>query len=590
MKSKISFAILHLSSTIQEGLLLKNITLIILLVVSMISIPSLTWARPAAQRLSFAQQYFQTIQNHSSQASASGILTGDIYVNDVQSSKDLEFKLPITACIAGHCIDHDYGTSLKWVFSAKGNIIYHYDVPFTIQFDMPDKVYPGQIIRFEPHIVWDSPFIKSTQDYEFFHTTLNWVDLPADGMDDLIINFTQYATSARIEGKIPIVPGVSSEHSDFNETITFPPFNQGEGQWPPFGDYASKTILGGKGQQTCLGNTASNVNPLGKMPALSVSATCLSKPAWQQDTEYFKLAATVLESTPAAAAGLAIDAIREVGGLRLDEAVTGKIYRADSVNVQLSERPSMEVPRELVPGQSWNINAPLIVKYRVQSKSQFSYPLSYHLSFDWIGGDPQTIANEDLLSFFAGESDFTPWEIKESQVAITRTVQVVSQSDYYQSLIHVGEHFKEFEWLPSKMNVAVSAHPPGVKIADSKDAKKIIRQRIEISFPIPAAKQAFPPEGQYAVILGKTTQASAAQITEAFRGKGINAYVARIPDLGESVITFGSFIQEQDAQQFLRMLKEVFRIDGKVSTIVDKEHVSPIGADVLTKVRARRGR
>jgi len=533
------------------------------------------------------KKYFEQMRGFSNSINATGVLIGDIQSNNISSSTNnlLEFGDTQHVCYAipftDSCLSEaDYGWNVKWTFSAKGQIIYHYNVPYKFVINLPKKVYPGQRIRFEPNITWQKPIIDSTQDFEYYHTSSSWFDIP-DGFDSLSFSFTQYAASANLNGAIPLHPYVDATH--FDENISFYPFDQGGGQWP-IDDPASKTILGGKGSQRCSGGSTDIVNQVDAMPSISVFTSCKSGSLWQQNTEYFKLLNTILSYTPAAFVVPAFEIVRAAGQFRLNESINGKIHRTDVVNVQLSEAPYMNVPSNIIPGENWVINVPVKIKYRVQSKSLFSYPLSYALTYSSILDGNKQIANEPLESIPAGESDFTSWENHEDSLTITGTVPIISQSEYMNDFITISKDPIAFAYPQRNMNV----HPSGIKIANPQNTKRISHTNLKVPFPKPSVEQGFPLSGQYTVIIGKTSPTMAVEIINELKNFGISSFTLNFPSTKDKGITLGSFLKEKDAQLVSYLLKKGFNLDSVVQSSIDLKSFQPINSNLLAKLRSKK--
>ncbi len=538
-----------------------------------------------------SQDYFGEMVGYSWKGSTAGAFQGTIHIDNVQSGTlplqlGYTYHLCIPYPLVGGCMyEHDYGTSVSWTFSAQGAIDYQYNLPFVFNFTFPIQVYPGQHIRLEPNFSWGNPAIVVTQNYEFYQTTSSWTDAPFDGLDDLSLSFTQYATKANLNGGVPAVPGFDA--MPFGVDFDFFPFNQGGGEWP-IGDHASMTKLGGRGSLTCSGGNIWGFDPAGE---LEVWVEGTSNAAWQQANEHFQIAATVLQYIPPTVPiGAALGVVRDLGKLRLNESLNGRISRADFVNFQISEMPFTDVPSNLVPGQIWDYEVPVTVKYRIQSMSRFHYPLSYNVTFDMRGIDPQTLVNEPLMSWGAGGlMDFTPWQEREIIVPIKVKVPVVSKGGYKPGLILEKTSVSSaFYKPPKKMLVTPPLVRPGVKVAAAQDARRFIRKTATVPFPKPTAQKGVPLSGHHTAILGRTSQATAAQIVDDLKSKGIDAFMVDVPGSQDKVITLGSFANANDAKLIANMLREAFHIDSNVSQVVNSTSYAPIKSDVLPKLRSGR--
>ena len=562
-------------------------------------------------------QYFQALDSDSVTIKATGsfydrIVNPNVKTNSMDYFEGrLGYIVPLCIGAGGYCINdtHNYGTMTNWYFQTQGAVTYNYNIPFSVEFRLPNTVYPGQRIYLAPTFNWSSPSITTAQDYEFWQVTTNWSDAPFDGLDDLTINYTQYASKGHLYLGIPAIPGMNA--ITFGGDITVFPFDSGGGSWPlPPETPISTTKLGGRGSLNFSGGTTFNIkNP---HPAeVSIGGSGTSEPAWQQKDEYFGLAAYVLRTIPyTSTIGAALTAAQIAGEFQLNSELNGRIYRQDQVNLQISEA-YVDVPT-MFQQVAGDFDYTVTVKYKVQGRSDFSYILGYKMSFDMRWIDPKVIIDEPLISIPAGAAPvpslpasipenswirslfpptwwgpaLTDWIDRYYQFKIKGRTRVVSFDQYVAKALKITpSDFANFSNPPRPVSVTLSPYKAGVKVASAQDPKKvIILPRGMASLPRPTALVGVPLKGQSTVALGVTSQVTAEQIINALTRKGINGFMVAVPGSLNKVITLGSFANIKDAQLLSNMLKEGFQVESLVSQFIDSKSYVPIKSDVLTKL------
>jgi cell division septation protein DedD len=89
------------------------------------------------------------------------------------------------------------------------------------------------------------------------------------------------------------------------------------------------------------------------------------------------------------------------------------------------------------------------------------------------------------------------------------------------------------------------------------------------------------------VILGLASSTTAAQIRDALKKKGIDAFIVPVKDAQGVVITLGSFADKKQAYTLSGLLGEGFKIRSFVSQSIDKKYYKPIGDDALRKLQSK---
>ena len=548
-----------------------------------------------------AQKYFNFLGNYSWPYRASGSFISNFPNPYVQSSSGDYFHkigweyevhfcftedVPVVGDVVGAvagvfgaegCLyeyTHVYGFLLNWDFNVRGPINYYYNIPFTASLRFPTTVYPGQRIYLDPTFTWGAPQVGATQGYESSLTSSTYVDFPLDFIDTLSTNYTQYAKKAHLDGQIPIsafVPAIPFNTSPAD--IPFP----GSGSWG-----GSTTTLGATGNLNTFGNKL--VSWEATKCSVDAYGDSGSNPAWYQGHEQFELVATVLQYIPITAPiGAGLNYVRELGGFKLNTGLNGSIYRADQINLELSEAPYIDVPMDQKPGSTWSFNQPVTVKYRVRGWSGFSYPITCNVTFDMKGISTKTLLTLPVTSISAGEASIG-WQEKVAQLILKGSVPVVQKTNYNRSLIVESTSFANFYNPPGTVSLRVSPFKPGVKVASLQDTQKVIREKATVFLPKATAKVGVPLAGQYTVILGKTSEATGQQIINVLKSKAISGFMVAVPGSQEKVITLGSFANRKSAETLSGMLSEVFRIESIVSQVIDSKSYVPIKSDVLTKL------
>ena len=537
-----------------------------------------------------ARTYQRFFGDYSWPSQSSGVFTGTFTnPNAFSSSYDFfhgfGYTKHIDVCIpyTDQCIySHDYGATINWDFNATGPINYTYNIPFEVSFSMPTTVFPGQRIYLTPTFTWASqgqnPGIATTQDYEYSHVTSAWMDAPFDGLDDLSIRFTQYATKANLDLEFPVLPFLPSV--PLNVDLTCYPFNTGGGSWN-----GSYTKLGGTGTLPNSGAIAFNLQPTEIYVGAPAS---ISPSAWRQGHELFELTASVLLMIPTPAtiaAGAALDFVRAAGDFELRTELDGSIARQDVIGMMISDLPYVDVPTSLTAGDSWTFSEiPVAVKYKVYGWSSFWFPMGYNITFDMVGIDPKQILHEDLLWVAAGGAT-TEWIDQEGVFKITGRVPVVKRDQYPDRLRLDATQRLDSTAQPNKTRMSFQSVPGGVHLSDSRALLKKVHISERVYLPQPTVAQGKPALHHYTVILGATPSGRATRVIEALRTKGIKGFAVPLTGSANKLLTLGSFSDEKQAKTLAGMMKEIFNLDGVVTKTTVQPHYTPLGEEIVARIR-----
>ncbi len=556
------------------------------LLLALVCASPLAAQRPPYQLGQQAQRYFESLFGVSVPMSADGTFLDSVSTSNAAStSGDLfHFDWVYTVCVPnlfGGCIwSHDYNEQVHWDFNVGGPLTYVYQLPFSVTFDFPETVSPGERVYLRPMFTWANPQIRTTQAAEYSHTSSVKFDAPFDGLDEFSAVFTQHSSTADLHLRFPVLPLVPSVPLDLTDI----PTPGGGGSWG-----GSYTYLGGTASLPGVGTTVLYTSPseitLGGSGC--PQATCASVEAWRQGHELFELISTVLQLVPTpvtVAAGTALSVVRTLGDFRLDVYVGGSIAREDYLNAYISDLPYVDVPE--TAKDFWEFtDLPVTVPYRVIAVSRFWYPLGYRVTFDMLGIDPTQLAGQDLYAFGVGQVRADDQD-RIGTFRVSGKVRVVEPAQGRQRLrvdpIHpLGGTAQAREF---------GRDVPGVRrisVARPMTYQRVRRQSVRIAFPKPAVRTGQPQAGQQTVILGTAPDAQVPGIVANYRGQGIEAFPVAVSDSRDKVITFGSFATERDATLFANMMKEIYGVETAVSPRIEPRFYRPIRAQLAPRVQRR---
>jgi hypothetical protein len=530
----------------------------------------------AYQLTSEGQAYFNALSQVSWPSHSTGVFSGAWSNPNVLSSTYDQFYFEhIYTLSVPYLYSHDYGIKANCTFSVTGPINYSFNIPYSVDVDLPDTVYLGQRVFLAPAFMWgngtDVPKVSASQNYSFSCApSLLWLDAP-DGFDAWAFGFDAQASKTHVSADIPVLPLCDALHLATDVAAT--PFNVSYG-----GSYQK---LSGSGT---LNNSGTIPVDLRQPNEVRVAATGVTGAAWYTGQEQFALAAFVLSKIPITApAGLAIDFLRIVGQFQFTQQLQASIHRDDVVYLQVAELPYIDIPK-YSSGPTLVIDMDVPVKFRVCYQSFFYLPISFNVAFDMIGIDKKTLLDLQLAEVNAGSAlsgwiDFTPTpkiHVK-GQVVVKPREQIKVQLPLLTSTTQ-----------PAKQLFTASPVPlaAGRTLATLSQTRKVFRGSKTVAIPQPTVQTGLPQAGQYTVILGHTTQATATQICDALKKKGITAFAVKVSDPPGYAITFGSFADKKAAYTLAGILGEGFKLRCNVSSTMDKKYFVPIGNEVLTKIQA----
>jgi hypothetical protein len=150
-----------LSNHVQAG---KRTAL--LLVLAFVFIPNLTFGGGYKLGTPAAIQYFDTMKRYSIPGISTGVVSGGITNDSVGSNAGFndEYYKTFDYLVTSDTVGAEVGINL----SSSGAVTYNYQIPFSVTYDFPDQVYPGQRIYLEPTFAWDTPTLTSTQQYNYY--------------------------------------------------------------------------------------------------------------------------------------------------------------------------------------------------------------------------------------------------------------------------------------------------------------------------------------------------------------------------------------------------------------------------------------
>lgn len=493
---------------------------------------------------------------------------------------DRVYPITVTVPYTDYVIySHDYGEQLDFDLNASGRTDYTYQFPYNVNFEFPDKVYPGERVVLRPVFDWTLVQVKATQQVAYSFASYAWLDAPFDGLDAASIQYTQRPSDADLHLHFPVFPLIPSVPLDI-DNITVPPFNSGGGD---FGGISVK--LGGTGSLADSGWT----NAQGTGPEIWAISEPDSISAWGMQAEIFQLTANILSFIPSGvtqAVAVCLEAVRWAGDFRLNVNLQGNIKKWDYAVVIPSDLDVyVDVPASVQPGGVWEFtDLPVTVKYAVRTGTSIWYPMDFLVTFDMRMIDEDTLVNQPLYDFYAGVTwsdwkDTTGTFLISGRVPVTTRAGVLPQPQVVPHLTLPGPAAHRATLVPPT--------PPGIRLAHPRALQRVIHRNVTVHFPEPTAKQGQPQAGHQTVILGRAPNSTAATIVAASRRYGIEAFLVTVPHSSDKVITFGSFANARDATLFSNMLKEIFQVESAVAPQIIVQKVPTIGNDVLSKLRSR---
>ena len=349
----------------------------------------LQFMRPAMQQY-FGQQQ-PGIPN-----SATGIISGTAASNDVYLSDGSNFDLSLTKNFP-RSGENGVRESLDFI-TGGAPVNYTYDVPYSLSFDFPTEVTPGERVYLNPTVTWESPWLQATEDLTFMTDHSLWLNAPYDGLSPLDITLRQYADKLVVEGSVPVVPGLDP----FSGSLTLDsgsiwPLNDfGDGE-ASFNGVTNK--LGGVGSLSTFGNFKDAVGD--NYITIGTNSGAFTD-AWRTDGDQIAFLKAVpfvnYVATP-----------MDLLGFDLNHTFDIDIWRQDLAYFELTSLPYIDIPAGATPGTPYNFDLNVPLDYRGTAVSYFDYLFNTKVTFDGLGFDKKTLLDIQLGSLRIGQvrSDFT---------------------------------------------------------------------------------------------------------------------------------------------------------------------------------------
>jgi hypothetical protein len=295
----------------------------------------------------------------------------------------------------------EYGVHNAWKFRVQGPIEYTYSAPFTLEFDLPGCVQAGWPVRMRNvrfhwgNLASSGPVLSGTHQFDYSTDGYVRADFPFDGLDHLVLDFTQHPDHLALRALVPTIP--------LADSIWIPE----TGELPIGGDFDDGTACFSGGCSTLAGTgmtlatEGGDVQGSGTLDqsgdnfiALRTAANA-SPLAWSSGADQIALAANVLLRLPPppAIVGGVLEVL-DLAGFDLDTTFDMAVKRRDDVfieRVRVGTAVANVDPQ--APAGDTTLTFSLPITYRVNTDSSFWYPLSFNVTFDGPGFDPQTLVH-----------------------------------------------------------------------------------------------------------------------------------------------------------------------------------------------------
>jgi alpha-tubulin suppressor-like RCC1 family protein len=353
---------------------------------------------------------------------ATGVISGTTLSDNVYLSDGSDFDFSYTRDFRW---SGENGLKERFDFITEGGPIkYSYHIPYSITFDFPVEVYPGQRVYLNPNINWRSPSLQGSHDFNFRTEQYLWLNAPYDGLAPLEFFWSQYHDRLEFNGSFPLGPELGAVSMSFTLDSNSP--------WPlsDFGDGEASfkgvtQKLGGIGQLDTSGGITEVVGEdyivVGTNPGVFRDAWYSSgdQISFCTSIPYVNIAAGILS-------GL---------GFTLNHYLDMYIWRQDKIKIELASLPFIDIPSNATPGTNFDLsNTPVQLEYKGIAVSEFQYPITTKMTFDGHFFDPKTLFEINLGSIPVGSAmspivDGNQYFTGQSIFNISGSVPVVSKCD-----------------------------------------------------------------------------------------------------------------------------------------------------------------
>lgn len=344
------------------------------------------------------QQYFQQLQG-GIPTSATGTISGTAASNSVNLSDGSYFDFSVTKNFP-FSGENGLKESLDFITDG-GPVNYTYDVPYSLSFDFPTEVTPGERVYLNPTVTWGDPWLQVAQNLTFRTDHNLWLNAPYDGLSPIEITLQQFHDKLVVSGSVPVVPGLDPFSGSLTlDSGSIPPLNTfGDGE-ATFQGVTNK--LGGVGSLSTLGGY---IEAVGDNYITFGTAPSAFTDAWRTDGDQIAFLRAVPYVNYVA---IPMDLL----GFDLNHTFDIDIQRSDVTYLKLTSLPYIDIPDDVTPGTLYDLslNGPVLLDYSGIAISYFDYLVNTKVTFDGPGFDYEILLNTPLGSIGLGQTpqlDFT---------------------------------------------------------------------------------------------------------------------------------------------------------------------------------------
>lgn len=344
--------------------------------------------------------------------SATGEIAGSASIAAASLSDGDYFDLAVTKDFAG---SGENGLRETLDFNVSGGAVnYSFDVDYSLTFEFPSEVRPGDRVYLNPTVSWGDAWLQATQDLSFSTVNDVWINAPYDGLPALEVGLNQYPDRLDVSGSFPTGPLLPAVSVDFTLDAGSPyPLNA-------FGD-GEASLLGVTNKLGGTGSIASAGGYTGVVGDQSLSfgtATGVFDDAWYTSGDQL----TFMTGIPyAGVAALALN----LAGFDLDHAFDIDIARSDSIFIELTSLPYVDIPLDVAPGSHYVFDVVVPLDFRARTQAYFQYFIDTSVIFDGPGFGAQTLLDVDIGSIEVGLLS-SEWIQGTSQFRVAGAVPVVA--------------------------------------------------------------------------------------------------------------------------------------------------------------------
>ncbi len=299
-------------------------------------------------------------------------------------------------------------------FVAGSAVNYSYNVPYSLSFDFPTEVTPGERVYLNPTVTWGLPGLQATGALSYMTEHYLWIDAPYDGWSYADITMRQYSDRLEVGGSIPYLPAADPASVSFTLDSSSPSplddFGDGEAS---FAGVTNK--LGGVGS---INSSGSDITAVGDNH-ITIGATGSFTDAWYTSGDQIAFLAKI---PPILVVFLPLDLL----GFDLNHIFDVDILRQDRTYLELTSLPYIDIPDNAPPGTPYIFDLNLPIDYKGQALSDFDYIFNTKVTFDGPFFDEVTFLDFPIGSLDAGQV-YSEWFTGTSTFHLSGSVNVVPE-------------------------------------------------------------------------------------------------------------------------------------------------------------------